>query len=577
MDPRVLAGMAVLGMAVGALFVFAAPPTPSPADGMFIVESTPDALLHEAVDRQPRFRVVEGDGSMFAAGEADLIVFPPDAIPVALGSPDAMCAATSQGDGQVLCHAAAQRSLRGEAAAEILDVAVRDWLDARLAGEEDQEAAFPLTITVAYEARIAPTAPPAPPESRPGSGGDDEGGGGDILDDVDPAGEPETDIRPDDVDPPFPIRSLLLTFAYVLPAGLLAQVQAANLHGERTRHRGILLLSAPVTASAILLGKSMPALALTIAIGAVVTVALGAGWLGFLASLAFLGFLYSASTFLAVVSRSPRELSLSQVAMTTMLNVFLFLPAMFPNIPPVAFLSPVHVVASGIRGDPVTLGQFLYATLPLSLSALALGALSIGMMREELLFAVRSSFGRVLDALAVITRRWWRVLLAGALVVPFAFAAEILVVVLTSVMGLRIAFLLFLPFSVLIEESVKGFVVWSRHRPGAGRRLPPWLLGTLVGAGFFVGEKSYLILTLVGFETIPFGAEVLALLGTGPGMLLLMLPLALHVATAMILAYGSACTPEDGTPGGATWRRLAFAGAIVIHFVYDQILLGAFA
>ena len=308
----------------------------------------------------------------------------------------------------------------------------------------------------------------------------------------------------------------------------------------------------------MLLGKSAPTLAAALILALGITLVLGAGVLGFLAAVAFLGFLFATTSLLALISRSPRELSLLQVAATTLLNVFLFLPAMFPSIPAVAFLSPVHVVASGIRDDPVTMGQFLYAIAPLSLGAAGIGLACVGLLRDEILFSQRSTPRRFLGAIDAVCRTPARLVAAGALVVPFVFAAQILVLVLASVMGLQAAFLLWLPASVILEELAKGLPIWARHRPR------PWLVGSLVGLGFFLAEKGYLVLTLVGFRGLPFGDEALALLGTGPGAFLLMVPLALHVLTAGILAWGM----HKGFP------RIGFAVAFLVHIGYDQLLLG---
>ncbi len=575
MDPKVLVVMAIVGISVGALFVVFEPPAPSPEEGMFIIESRPGNPLDSAVRNEPRFRVIEGTGGALRNGEADLLVSTPQDCRVPAwhdlrGAPVVWCI-----DGDFGLQ-------RGLAAAEIMDVAVRRWVEQTLRTEPDLDAAFPIEITLVYQPRIVPIAgvtepspEPEPPGGTGSSGGpsDPEPGGGAseperplLSDQVAGASDVQRDIRPDDVDPPFPIRSLILTFAYVLPASLLAQVQASSLHGERTRRRGLLILSGPVTATDIIVGKSIPSIVATLLIGAIVSIVLGAGWVAFLASLSFLFFLYASTTYLAIVSRSPRELSLSQVAVTTLLNVFLFLPAMFPSIPPVAFLSPVHVVAAGIRGEAVTIGQFLYATLPLGFAAVALGALSIGLMREELLFSVRPTLARVLDAMSVVTRRHWKVAAAGVLVVPFVFAAEIMVLVMSAVMGISAAFLLFLPLSVVMEEAAKALVVYARFQPGRSPSSGAWIVGGLVGLGFFLGEKSYLVLTLVGFESLPFGAEALALLGTGPGILLLMIPLALHVGTAGIIAVGA--------KKGGSWRAGMFLAATAIHLAWDQVLLG---
>ncbi len=571
-DRRTLIVLALVGLVTGVVVALAPPPAPSPGTDLFTLESAPDSLFRDAARSDHRLRVLDGDGSRFQAGNADLYL--------------ATDAVHFDRDNEA--------SL---AALEVLESAVRRWMDQRLLAEADDAAAFPLSITLVFEPRTlsvapnpessdpGPPAPPAPPTDpgteEPGPGSEGGPGGSDdppeapstpnVLDTAEPTGAVQRNIRPEQVEPPFPIRSLLLTFAYVLPAGLLAQVHASNLHAERVRRRGVLLLSAPLTSRDILIGKSLPALALTVLIAAVVTVALGAGILGFLASLSFLGFLFTLTTFLAVLARSPRELSLLQVAATTLLNAFLFLPAMFPSLPPVAFLSPVHVVAAGIRGDPVTMGQFLYATLPLGLGALALGALAIGMTREELLFSVRSGTARLLDALGAVTTKRRRVLLAGILVVPFVFVAELMVFVLAAILGIGAALGIFLGLSVVLEELAKGAVVWAGRRPG--KHLPetpitPTVLGILAGAGFWVGEKSYLILTLVGFEDLPFAREALLVLGTGPGIIGITIPLFLHVATGLVMAHGAA--------RGRGWMVAAFFAAVALHFGYDAVLLGGY-
>jgi len=548
-DPRGMAVVLTLGLALGALFVLSPGLAPDPDQGLYSVKATPGSPLRPAAEQDGRFRVLDDDG--LGLDGADLLLR----------------------NRSVRYDDGSERSL---AALEAYDQALRRWLDKRLLQEADQAAAFPLEITVVYESRDmvaggGPEPSPTPDPTGPaptgtGGPGPTPGPTEDLVDAVDPAGEVRRGLRPDDLDPPFPIRSLLLTFAYVLPASLLVQLHASDLHAERIRRRGVLLLAAPLRPAQVLGGKSLPGLVLAGLLAVVVTLALGAGPLGFLASLSFIAFLYAGITLLAVLARSPRELTLLQVAMTTLLNVFLFLPAMFPALPPVAFLSPVHVIASSMRGDPVGLGPFLYATLPLTLSAFALGALAVGFTREEIMFSVRGMVDRLLDALEAVARGRWRTFLAGLLVVPFVFAAELTVLVLSAVLGLQVALVLFLPMSVLVEEVAKGLPVWARARRPLASRAPPWLVGVLVGTGFFVAEKGALVLTLVGFRDLPYGPQALALLGTGPGLALLMAPLLVHVLTSVAMAVG------------ATRGRLgAWAGfglAVAAHFAYDRILLG---
>ena len=528
-DPR-LVGLALLGAAVLAvLLVLWAPAPPDPDAGIYRVRAD-DVPAAAALELDDRFRRVDD-------GPIDLWV---------------------RADG-----AQAAPTGRGQAALAAFQEALRVWQDQRLAAEDDPAAAFPIDVTLAFEPRQVPpgTTPPRP-QPAPNPGPPEPGAPPEpsVLETAPPRGEVQEGLRPDDVDPPFPIRSLLLTFAIVVPASLIAQVHASTLHAERTRHRGVLLLSAPVSSAAFVLGKSAPAAVAMTITAVAVTVLLGAGWLGLLASLVIVGFLLALTSFLALISRTPRELSLLQVASTTMLNVFLFLPAMFPSIPPVAFLSPVHVIAASIRGDAMSLGQVLYATAPLSLAAFSLMALAIGLARDEWMFGVGPTMRRVQGALGAVMRTRTRRFAAGALVVPFVFAAQILVLVLVSVLGLRVAFLLWLPLGVVLEEAAKALVVW------AGPRDRPWRSGLLAGGGFFLAEKGALVLTLVGFRDLPFGDEALRVLGTGPGALLLILPLALHVATATLLATGR-----------GRWAPWTFLGAAGGHLLYNQILLGGVA
>lgn len=520
--PKTLIALLLVGSVIAGVTTVWTPEAPSPEAGLYRIKADADSPLIPAAAGDRHFTFTETDWDLHLRA-GDVLIRDND---------------------------------RGKAAYQVLVIAVHEWQAKQLSLEADEAAAFPVSVNVAYEPRVPTAQAPPPPRSAPQQG-PPPASDPPVLEQTSPS-VVETALRPNEVDPPFPIRSLLLTFAYVLPASLLAQVHASNLHAERTRHRGVLLLSSPVGPGTILLGKSAPAILAGLAIAVVVSLILGTGFLGFLAAVAFLAFLFAATSALALISRTPRELSLLQVATTTLLNVFLFLPAMFPSIPAVAFLSPVHVVASGIRADPVTWGQFLYAVGPLSLGAAALSWISVGLLRDEILFSQGSTPKRLLGAVDAMTRTPQRILAAGAFVVPFVFAAQILVLVLASVLGLRAAFILWLPVSVLLEELAKGLPIWAR------RPTHPWRTAALVGTGFFLAEKGYLVLTLVGFGGLPFGDEALALLGTGPGVALLLIPLGLHIITAGMLAIGM----TRGRP------VLGLLAALAVHGIYDQVLLG---
>jgi ABC-type Na+ efflux pump permease subunit len=372
---------------------------------------------------------------------------------------------------------------------------------------------------------------------------------------------PRLALRPSQVDPPFPVRSLLLTFAFLIPMNLVAQLSAGSLMAERVRHRGLLLLTTPMSGPQVLLGRVLPHLAITLGVVVVAGVAIGVGWQGFAAALPMVLLVLSIAVVLGLLARNERELTFLLTAATTMLSTFLFLPAIFTSLPPVAFLSPVSVVAASVDGDTVAWGPFLYATIPLTLVTVALAILSAGLYREETLFATRGLFEKGMDGVRRLVSSRWAVVAAGVLAVPFALALELFILALVIPLGLAAVFPVFLLGVAFIEEALK-LVPARAHLQTRSTR--PWLAGALSGAGFFLGEKLALLVALVGFGLLPLGQTSLALWGVGGGVLLIA-PLVLHTVCSAIAATGARRSRG--------WATLAWLAAAVVHATYNVLLL----
>lgn len=459
-------------------------------------------------------------------------------------------------------HAASDA--RGQAALVALRQSTQRWLDERMDAESDAAAAFPVLVNLLSAPRqpafaaatdtpatAGPTPEPTEPTDAPSA----------VL----AAAPPESRtlaVRPRDVQPPFPVESLLLTFAYLIPMNLIAQLHAGSLLGERTRHRTVLLLASPLRPWQILRGRTLPYLGVGLVAWLGATVAIGAGWQGALAALVIVALALAISLLLGLLARSPRELTFLLTGATTALSTFLFLPAIFTAIPQVAFLSPVAVVSASIEGDAVAWGPFLYATLPLALVALALVLLSLGLARDETLHSQRPLGARLLASLRRLAATRRGLLLAGVLAVPFALALQLFLLALIIPLGLWVALPTVVLGAALVEEALKQAAALA-HRT-AGRPRPAWATGLLVGAGFFLGEKLALLVGLVGFGLLPNGASLLAILGGGTG-LLLFAPLLLHAAAAVVGATGAG--------RGRGWTALALGGAWALHAAYNAFLL----
>ncbi|MBI2078082.1 MAG: hypothetical protein HYT80_06900 [Euryarchaeota archaeon] len=358
------------------------------------------------------------------------------------------------------------------------------------------------------------------------------------------------------------MESLLLTFVYLIPLNFVGQYYAGSLLGERTRYRGILLLSAPLTGPQILFAKTLPYLAFAALFSLVATLFLGAGALAFLATLPIFAFFLAATCLAALLARSYRELTFFVTTMSVALSTYLFLPAIFTQVHPIAFISPISVVAAGIRAESVPLLSFLYSITPLSLAAVVLGAFATALYREESLFAPQKVMSKLLDAVNAALPRRSAFLVAGAMVLPFVFGLELLVLAFAASFPLRTALGVFLVGVALIEELAKALPAAAHFRRSLVHANPN-VVGLLVGTGFFLGEKLGLLFSLVGLDLVPLGGTLLTSYGITTSFLLVLGPWALHVVTATITAH-------------AAKRRLLLLGvplAIFVHVAYNWLVI----
>jgi ABC-type Na+ efflux pump permease subunit len=511
-----------------------------PQEGLFPVAVAPGAELAGAVKADLRFRIVAGTAADVETGRIALYV---------------------AGHG-VTYDSGAERS---RAAYGALEQATQRWLEGQMALEPDQTAAFPVDVNVLLEPQdLSASGSPIPtggplPQTR--SSTSSSGAPVPILVGNVSAVQPRLALHPSQVDPPFPVRSLLLTFAFLIPMNLVAQLCAGSLLSERVRHRGLLLLSTPLSGPRILLGRVLPHLAVSLGVVVVAGLVIRVGWQGFVAATPMVLLVLAIAVVLGLLARNERELTFLLTAATTMLSTFLFLPAIFVSLPPVAFLSPVSVVAASVDGHVVPWGRFLYATVPLTLCTLALALLAAGLYHEETLFSTRGLGLKAMEGVRRLVRGRIATVAAGALAVPFALALELFILTLVIPLGLKAAFPAFVLGVAFIEEALKLMPARAHVQASGGRA---WLAGGLAGAGFFVGEKVALLVALVGFGLLPLGTQSLALWGIGTGALLIA-PLILHAVCSAVAASGSR---RKGSVAVLAW----FAAA-VLHAGYNIALL----
>ena len=474
----------------------------------------------------------------------------------------------------------------------------------QMARDDNQTAAEPVSVTLVYleQSGVSET---IASDSGSGDGGDGDGdgssaggaGGGSGGDGGSASGSTDSDAgglaglgagltggsttgSPSDIQPPFPFESLVLAFLFIVPMNFVIQAYGSTMLSERLNRRGELLLVSPVSRFDIVAGKTLPYF--LGAMGVVTAITLGLRFAGLtagggpIAVLAMLpiALLFLSATFCgAMFARSFKELTFVTVTVTVSLTSYAFVPAIFTDVTPIALISPLTVVVRDLQAQAVTLGDFVFATTPPTLTAVVLFGLGAGLYREEDMFTQRAIPLKVLDALSGRIKSKWSALKLSVILLPFVFVAELAAVALLFALG-DISIPLVLVAVVVIEEVAKSLHLYAGFTSGRYDRTlrTGVVVGALSGVGFFLAEKVTVLAQLVnpGLREIPTSQAGLELVPAGVPLplvllVLLLLPLLLHVVTATVSSLGARRSRRS--------YLLALGAAMVIHFAYNYTVV----
>ncbi|MFC3478827.1 ABC transporter permease family protein [Halobacterium litoreum] len=542
---------------------------PTPGEGIYRVGVSDDSDYRPVVERDPALAAVEPSQGAVADGRVDVQI-------------------TDRG-------VVFRDSEKSRAALAALRSATVSYNDHVMRSEPNQSAAFPVVVSLEYVEQsisVAGTADSAQQTEDPdgaggggagdgGAGGSDGSGQAGTGSDGLPAGSgggiggllgQSQSGTPSSLSPPFPLRSLVFAFAFLLPLNVVIQAYGSSVLAERINRRGEPMLVAPVSRGDIVAGKTLPYFAGALALISVIAVAVGAGPLA-VAAIAPLAALFLASTFLgAMLARSYKELTFVTVTVSVTLTAYAFVPAVFAEVHPIAAISPLTVVVDSITGGGTTAGAFALSTLPPALAATVLFGLGTGVYREEDMFTQLPIPSKFLDALAAPLDSARRAGVWTALFIPFVLVAELFAVAVLFVAPVELSVPLLLGVVAVVEEIAKSIHVFAGFERGKFSRTARTALvaGAASGVGFFLAEKLLLVTQLVGLPGIEVAQAAFspAAVGLPPGVLLVA-PLALHVVTAAISALG------------AMRSRLAYVGAlavaVLVHVAYNLAVVVSLA
>jgi ABC-type Na+ efflux pump permease subunit len=466
-----------------------------------------------------------------------------------------------------------------------------------MADDDNRTAAQPVSVTLVYLEQSGVSETLASDEGSGDDGGSDGGSGGSGGDGGSAGGSTDSDAgglaglgagltggsttgSPSDIQPPFPFESLVLAFLFIVPMNFVIQAYGSTMLSERLNRRGELLLVSPVSRFDIIAGKTLPYFLGAMGVVTAITLGLrfsgltaGGGPIAILAVLP-IALLFLSATFCgAMFARSFKELTFVTVTVTVSLTSYAFVPAIFTDVTPIALISPLTVVVRDLQAQAVTLGDFVFATAPPTLTAVVLFGLGAGLYREEDMFTQRAIPLKVLDALSGRIKSKWSALKLSAILLPFVFVAELAAVALLFALG-DISIPLILVAVVVIEEIAKSIHLYAGFTSGRyDRSLRTGLVvGALSGVGFFLAEKATVLAQFVnpGLREIPTSQAGLELVPAGVPLpivllVLLLLPLVLHVVTAAISSLGARRSRGS--------YLLALAAAMAIHFAYNYTVV----
>jgi hypothetical protein len=272
-------------------------------------------------------------------------------------------------------------------------------------------------------------------------------------------------------------------------------------------------------------------------------------------------------------ARSFKELTFVTVSVSVFLTAYSFVPAIFTNVTPVALISPLTVVVRDLQGTPVALGEYLFATGPAVLVGASLFVLGVGVYREEDLFTQRAVPLKLLDALAARVAGRRSAATLAALSIPFVLFAELLALALLFALPQRVATPVLFVVIAGVEEAAKSLHVYAGLHEGPLGDLRTLrgavVLGSLAGLGFFVGEKAFVVVQLVGLPSVPLGQATAGAAGILPVGALLVAPLVLHAVTATLSAVGAT--------RGLRSYLVGLVAAVVVHAAYNLVVVSALA
>ena len=382
-------------------------------------------------------------------------------------------------------------------------------------------------------------------------------------------------VVPSLYQPSVPLPQVVLAFLYIVPMFFISVFFTSSFMEEKTNRKLNILLSAPVSAFDIILGKMLPYLAFSLLVIVAVTLYLGGD---LLLAVAIFGpialFIFGIYLLVALFYRTYKDQTFFSMTAITFVTGYLVFPALFAGVSNLSYVSPLTLAVQMYRGVPFGTAELLgyvLSTGPLYLSFALAVYVGVRIFNEDYLMSYGRLHQKSGDAIYLAISKRHPFLSVAALsivLVPVVFIVELIILTLVlNISQLFFMLIVLLFFSALVEEIAKSAGIAALIEYGQAGSLPRVLgLSFAAALGFWAGEKLLLALS-IGFMPASTALDVLS--GpTGPAAsvvglaILLLIPLAAHFVFTSVVCVG---TRQLGTK----YYLVALLCGTVVHVLYN--------
>ncbi|CAJ37071.1 ABC transporter [Methanocella arvoryzae] len=368
-------------------------------------------------------------------------------------------------------------------------------------------------------------------------------------------------IVPSLMNPPVPLSQVIIAFLYIVPIFFISVFFTSSFMDEKINRKLNILMSTPVSALDVIMGKMLPYLAFALVVIVGVTLALNGNLLLAIAIFTpIVLFIFAVYLMVALFYRTYKDQTFFSMAAITFITGYLVFPALFTGINNLSFISPLTLAVQMYRGESFGLLEYTFSTLPMYLVFLLAMYVGVRIFNEEYLLSYGPLYRKVGDAIYLAINKnhvYLSIALLSLLLIPAVFMVQLIIVALaTNIQQMFLMFIVLLVFSALVEEIAKSAGIVMLLENGMLKSYKEIVaLSFLSALGFLIGEKALLYLSL---GIISGNVLMEAINDAG----LLLIPLVAHFIFTTIVCVS---TRKLGTK----WYIVAVLAGTLVHTTYN--------